>query len=88
MPMEVLTPSMEAKDELHFRSCDLVEKLLAAGRPTPEDAADIVEEAMRQIAEHFAKREREQCCSLVFGNCHSDNVAQRTVNAIRRRPII
>lgn len=27
--------------------------------------------------------ERERCCGIVFGQCESDNVAQRTVDAIR-----
>lgn len=27
--------------------------------------------------------ERERCCAIVFGQCDSDNVAQRTVEAIR-----
>lgn len=27
--------------------------------------------------------ERERCCAIIFGNCQSDNVAQRTVDAIR-----
>ena len=29
--------------------------------------------------------EREECCSIVWGLCESDNVAQRTVDAIRAR---
>jgi hypothetical protein len=29
--------------------------------------------------------EREACCSIVWGLCGSDNVAQRTVDAIRAR---
>ena len=29
--------------------------------------------------------EREACCSIVYGLCESDNVAQRTVDAIRAR---
>jgi hypothetical protein len=29
--------------------------------------------------------EREACCSIVYGQCESDNVAQRTVDAIRAR---
>lgn len=28
--------------------------------------------------------EQARCCSLIFGHCGSDNVAQRTVDAIRR----
>ena len=29
--------------------------------------------------------EREACCAIVYGQCGSDNVAQRTVDAIRAR---
>jgi hypothetical protein len=29
--------------------------------------------------------EREACCAIVWGLCESDNVAQRTVDAIRAR---
>ena len=29
--------------------------------------------------------EREACCAIVYGLCESDNVAQRTVDAIRAR---
>ena len=29
--------------------------------------------------------EREACCKIVHGQCESDNVAQRTVDAIRAR---
>lgn len=28
------------------------------------------------------KGERKRCCSLIWGHCSSDNVAQRTVDAI------
>lgn len=31
------------------------------------------------------KAEREACCKIVHGQCESDNVAQRTVDAIRAR---
>ena len=31
--------------------------------------------------------EREECCALVWGHAGSDNVAQRTVAAIRKRII-
>ena len=29
--------------------------------------------------------EREACCVIVYGQCESDNVAQRTVDKIRAR---
>jgi len=40
----------------------------------------------KMLAEDIAQalaEERERCCAIVFGQCSSDNVAQRTVNAIR-----
>jgi hypothetical protein len=41
---------------------------------------------MKQI-ETFAKlvatKEQDRCCAIVFAQCESDNVAQRTVDAIR-----
>jgi hypothetical protein len=27
----------------------------------------------------------EKCCSIIYGHCSSDNVAQRTVEAIRKQ---
>jgi hypothetical protein len=35
-----------------------------------------------QIAKKVAE-EQDRCCEIIFGQCDSDNVAQRTVNAIR-----
>ena len=32
------------------------------------------------------KAERDRCCSIVYGMAESDNVAQRTVEAIRGEP--
>ena len=28
--------------------------------------------------------EQKRCCSFIFGHCESDNVAQRTVDAIKK----
>jgi hypothetical protein len=38
---------------------------------------------MREYARAAVAAERERCCSIVYGQCGSDNVAQRTVDAIR-----
>jgi hypothetical protein len=35
------------------------------------------------VAAKVTQQEQERCCAIVFGQCESDNVAQRTVNAIR-----
>jgi len=45
--------------------------------------ADERNRAMRENA--YVLAEREACCAIVYGLCESDNVAQRTVDAIRAR---
>lgn len=35
------------------------------------------------FAKLVAAKEQDRCCSIVFAQCESDNVAQRTVDAIR-----
>ena len=41
--------------------------------------------AVERFAALVAATEREACCKIVHGQCESDNVAQRTVDAIRAR---
>lgn len=36
----------------------------------------------QKLIDQGAKAERKRCCSIIFGMCESDNVAQRTVDAI------
>ena len=36
-----------------------------------------------EYAKLVSTKEQERCCSIVFAQCESDNVAQRTVDAIR-----
>ncbi len=45
------------------------------------DLAPVFERFAALVAAH----EREACCKIVYGQCESDNVAQRTVDAIRAR---
>ena len=40
---------------------------------------------LERFAVLIAEAEREACCSIVYGQCGSDNVAQRTVDAIKAR---
>ena len=40
---------------------------------------------LMRFAALVAAHEREACCKIVHGQCESDNVAQRTVEAIRAR---
>ena len=47
------------------------------GTPLPWNAEELIQKAVL--------KEREACCAIVFGQCGSDNVAQRTVDAIRAR---
>ena len=42
-------------------------------------------EALERFAALVAAAEREACCEIVYGLCESDNVAQRTVDAIRAK---
>ena len=35
------------------------------------------------FAKLVAAKEQDRCCSIVFAQCESDNVAQRTVDVIR-----
>lgn len=35
------------------------------------------------VAAKATQQEQDRCCAIVFGQCESDNVAQRTVNSIR-----
>jgi len=42
-------------------------------------------ESVEKFANLVAAQEREACCAIVYGLCESDNVAQRTVDAIRAR---
>ena len=42
-------------------------------------------EDLEKFAALVAAQEREACCAIVYGQCESDNVAQRTVDAIRAR---
>lgn len=41
----------------------------------PLYTADAIREAV--------EAERERCCGIIYGMCESDNVAQRTVDAIK-----
>lgn len=36
------------------------------------------------FAKLVAAKERDRCCSIIYGQCGSDNVAERTVREIRK----
>ena len=42
-------------------------------------------EEIEAFAKLIAAKEQDRCCSIVFAQCESDNVAQRTVDAIRSK---
>jgi hypothetical protein len=44
-----------------------------------------INDQLERFAALVAAHEREACCVIVYGLCESDNVAQRTVDAIRAR---
>lgn len=37
-----------------------------------------------QFAKLVAAKEQNRCCSIIYGQCGSDNVAERTVREIRK----
>jgi hypothetical protein len=45
----------------------------------PED----VKERLEIFSKLIAAKEQDRCCAIVFSQCESDNLAQRTVDAIR-----
>lgn len=45
----------------------------------------IYQEALEKFAALVAAQEREACYAIVYGQCESDNAAQRIVDAIRKR---
>ena len=49
---------------------------------------DTIEDLLTELEWQVAEREREACCKIVHGQCESDNVAQRTVDAIRARLLV
>jgi len=46
-------------------------------------AVERLEAFAKLVADKATKQEQDRCCAIVFAQCDSDNVAQRTVDAIR-----
>jgi len=69
---------------------DIIRMAREAGMTdSPDDynaywTADSIDE-LERFANLIAAAEREACCAIVYGQCDSDNVAQRTVDVIRAR---
>lgn len=56
-----------------------VKTLLGSWHATEADAIKFVSVALREAR----IKEQDRCCKLVYGHAGSDNVAERTVRAIR-----
>ena len=73
----------------HMTRDDIIRMIREAGgilrRGTGGDWCEFDFSELERFAALVAAREREACCSIVHGQCESDNVAQRTVDAIRAR---
>jgi hypothetical protein len=41
---------------------------------------------LADLTARIEEKERKRCCSIIWGYCSSDNVAQRTVDAIWKQP--
>jgi len=64
---------------------DIIRMAVECQLVTTANRDGIYMEALERFAELAAAGEREACCAIVYGQCGSDNVAQRTVDAIRTR---
>ena len=42
-----------------------------------------LEGQLEAFAKRVAAKEQDRCCSIIYGQCGSDNVAERTVQAIK-----
>ena len=52
---------------------------------SPQNLWYIYQEQLETFAKLVAAKEQSRCCSIIYGMCGSDNVAERTVKAIRAR---
>ena len=64
---------------------DIIRMAREAGWEMGEDLSDGFGALLMRYTALVAAAEREACCKIVYGQCESDNVAQRTVDAIRER---
>jgi len=53
-------------------------------RISSADHAPAYVNMMAEMIAEAVEAERERCCQIVYGQCGSDNVAERTVRAIRK----
>jgi hypothetical protein len=64
------------------REVNAVFDVMAMGR---HDGTLFTSKELEAFAKLVRAAERDECCAIVYGQCESDNVAQRTVDAIRKR---
>ena len=74
-------------DSLLFVLADIRLKTGVGDKPMLGELADAIVANKLAYGDECAKQMREKCCSVVFGQCSSDNAAQRTVDAIRALPL-
>ena len=60
-------------------------EFVSRGKPSDEESELFVclDKDIYKFAELIVAKEQDRCCAIVFAQCESDNVAQRTVDAIR-----
>jgi hypothetical protein len=60
-------------------------EFVSHGKPSDEESELFVcvDKDIYKFAKLVAAKEQDRCCAIVFSQCESDNVAQRTVDAIR-----
>lgn len=68
------------KDEAAIEIFRTMKSLLGGPLSSEADAINFIEKALHEVR----LKEQNRCCSLIYGHCNSDNVAARTVRAIRR----
>lgn len=56
-----------------------VKTLLSGPFSSKKDIVEYVAAALREVR----RKEQDRCCKLIYGHAGSDNVAERTVRAIR-----
>ena len=89
-----MTPSKRSPSEWALKEadmligpCDNYCYRLTIQKVEPRKCADC-QKSINKVAlalDKAVQDEREACCSIIFSQCGSDNVAQRTVDAIRNR---
>ena len=60
---------------------EIIEMAVQAGMA--KEIAEVNIDIVEAFAKLVAAKEQDRCCAIVFAQCESDNVAQRTVDAIR-----